>query len=285
MNLRQIFLCVSVGLILAACQGTTGPSAQMQSDVVQAQAPSAAEQVQAALAQTQLSQINHPLSDEEIQTAIASTQVVATPIPLINQQVAMAIVKTQQAVDVLALSDAQVQTAIAQVQVEAASQELSADTIQAAMARTEMALAPQSLPLQDAATPMPEMLQVQGASMDDFSGAYIYSHGSVSGHKYFFTIQMSAEIRGVYHAKIGDTAYKCEILTEKPDRLYCQGPSVKGGNRTIKIYEDGTENLVFTYDFIFPEWTPTRPVAATQCPYKNPCPPCPVGSCGCCGIN
>jgi hypothetical protein len=285
MNLRQIFLCVSVGLILAACQGATGQSAQTKNDVVQAQAPSAAEQVQAALAQTQLSQVNHPLSDEEIQTAIASTQSVVTPVPLINQQVAMAIVKTQQAVDVVALSDAQIQTAIAQAQVEAASQELSPDAIQAALAETEMALAPQIPPLQDAATPTPEMLQVQGASMDDFSRAYIYSHGPVSGHKYFFTIQMGAEIRGTYHAKIGDTDYKCQILTAKPDRLYCQGPSVKGGNRTIKIYEDGTESLVFTYDFIFPEWTPTRPAAATQCPYKNPCPPCPVGSCGCCGIN
>lgn len=285
MKIRLVLLCVSVVFLLAACQGAAGQSAQPQSDVAQAQGLSAAEQIQAALAQTQLAQINKPLSDTEIQTAIASTQMVVTPMPLVNQQIAMAVLQTQEAVNASAFSDAQVQTAIAQVQVAPPDNAISPEMVQIAMVNTEQALAPQGLIFAEAATPTPELLQVQSATMDDFSGAYVYSHGPVLNHKYFFTVQMAAEIHGKYHAKIGDTPYKCQVTSVKPDRFYCQGASVKGGTRTIKMYEDGTESLVFTADFVFPEWTATRPVSATRCPYRSVCPPCLSGTCGCCGSN
>lgn len=285
MNIRQIFLCVCVGFLLTACQGVANPSAQTPGDVAQAQAPSAAEQVQAALAQTQLAQVNSPLSDEEIQTAIASTQIVVTSVPLVNQQIAMAIAQTQQAVNAVSLSDSQIQTAIAEVQVVSVDNELSEDTIQAAILRTEEAFAPQNPALQELSTPTPEMLQVQGAGVDDFNGAYLYSHGPVFGHKYFFTIQLTAEIQGKYNAKIGDTVYTCQSVDIKPNRLYCQGRSVKGGSHTIQIFEDGTQSLVFTSELIFPEWTPTRPVAPTKCICKGGIPYlCPDGTTnGCCG--
>ncbi len=283
MNIRQIFLCACVGLLLAACQSVANPTAQTQGEVAQAQAPSAAEQVQAALAQTQLAQVNSPLSDEEIQTAIASTQIVVTTVPLVNQQVAMAIAQTQQAVNSVSLSDSQIQTAIAEVQVASVDNELPVDVVQSAMQKTEQASAPQAPALQDAGTPTPQMLQVQGAGVDNFDGAYIYSHGAVFGHKYFFTVQMTAEIQGSYHAKIGDTAFTCQKVDLKPDRLYCQGRSIKGGQRTINVLEDGTESLVFTADLIFPEWTPTRPVAATKCKCNPGLPyQCPDGTNGCC---
>jgi len=113
--------------------------------------------------------------------------------------------------------------------------------------------------------------QLQPASQDDFNGAKIYSYGSLIGKQYLITIQLTSDVKGKYYAKMMDSwmeaSFKCNTTKAHPDRLYCNGKSVRGGERSIYVYELGTDKLVFVGEILLPRWTPTVV-------WPSPCPCC-----------
>ncbi len=224
---------------------SSATSLPQQEGVALAQAPSIEEQVQAALALTQVAQVNRPLSDQEIQTAIALTQAVVTPMPIVNPQVVAAVVGTQEAQTAEQFSEQEIQTAIAQVQLEAPAAENVQQQPDAAATSTP--------------TPPISIADIETA----FSGASIYRWGMYQHKVYAFTIQLSSGTAGNFYAMLRKEKYKCALVPDRPDRLFCYGRHVNGGNLDFSVYEEGSDRLLFTQEIALPTWVPTKTPSPT----------------------
>lgn len=197
-------------------------------------------QIEAAIAQTQAAQDVMNLLLQ--QTMVAQTQAAQSAIDQRQKETQKSLELTLAVQSVALPLEAQIQTAIMQTQ---SFEGLSRQETQAALELTT--------------TPTPPGEPTLSA---DFADAYIYTHGWVPD-QFFFTIQLSHEVKGKYHAEIGGTKFKCSVLEKYPDRLYCIGPKISAGYRIIRLYEDlasGGANIVFAraYDIPFPIMTPTK---------------------------
>jgi hypothetical protein len=268
---KYISIFIITGCILAfalvSCNlsGETSEVSIALTQTAASMALSKAEQQQAkpgvALAQEVL-----PL-EQQIQTAIALTQQAAgSSAVVIEPQILTAIAQTQAAMNKNPLTDEQIQTAIAQLQIFSKSGRLSDQQIQIAIQQTQTALAamgggaaPQD-PIAAGLTQTQQAMALLSSSNpgNPFANAYVYSYSFLRKYVYMLTIQLSGQIQGDYRAVVGGEDYKCEIVAAHPDRLYCNGPSVKGGNQTVSIYEGSNSQPVFSGDMVLPQWTPTR---------------------------
>jgi hypothetical protein len=197
-------------------------------------------QIEAAIAQTKAAQDAMDLLLQ--QTMVAETHAAQSAIDQKQKETQQALELTLAVQSVAPPLEVQIQTAIAQTQ---SAEGLSQQETQAALDLTT--------------TPTPP-----GAAIfsEDFADAYIYTHGWTLDH-FFFTIQLSQEVKGKYHAEIGGRKFKCSVVEKYPNRLYCIGPKVSAGYRIIQLYEDlpsGGANIVFAkaYDIPFPFMTPTK---------------------------
>ena len=202
-------------------------------------------QIQAAIAQTQAAQDAMKLLLQ--QTMVDQTQAEQSAIDQEQKETQQALELTLAVQSVAPPLEAQIQTAIAQTQ---GAEGLSRQETQAALDLTT--------------TPTPPGAPTFSA---DFADAYIYTHGWMSDG-FFFTIQLSQEVKGKYHAEIGGRKFKCSVMEKYPDRLYCIGPKISAGYRIIRLYEDlasGGANIVFVraYDIPFPVMAPTKFATAT----------------------
>ena len=234
----------------------------------------------------QFFEINNQKWNNQISVAHAQSdqalhpQQAYTPLPGVDEQQIVSLVQTQAVQSNVQLSQAELQIIVQKVM-----EELQLGVYQAPIVNNPPQFIPTRTPrpievrqTQDAIvmtqTHQAALSQVQPASQDDFEGAYIYSYGSLIGKKYIITIQLKNEVKGSYYAKMSDkfieNRYKCTTTRTYPNRLYCYGYSIRGGQRSIYVYEEGTDKLVYVGDLILPRWTPTV-VMPSPCPCCGEC--------------
>ena len=82
--------------------------------------------------------------------------------------------------------------------------------------------------------------------------------GSMEYWNFFFTIQIEDEITGEYHAVVDkNKAYKCFMMEEYPNRLYCHGPQVAFNDYVeYELYMEGVDEPVHTGEFFIPSYLP-----------------------------
>lgn len=86
-----------------------------------------------------------------------------------------------------------------------------------------------------------------------FSDAVIYSIGFLENGNLLVTIQLPNRISGNYQGNVEGEAFKCTILEAYPERLYCNGPGFKEGQRLmIRIFERPGNELVYEGEFTVP---------------------------------
>lgn len=206
---------------------------------------------------------------DPVQTAIAGTSIAQSTQDYINQQ------QTQLAVANLQLTQSamgvlQQQTLSALVQTQAA---LEAQLMmQVSLAGTQTAIALSAVPTppltpQANSTPIPAGVHPIASTGTDFTNAQVYSKGPSGYRKYMITIQIPEDagpVQGTYHLETAAKKFDCQVHKDYPNRLYCIGPSPRGGYHALRLYEDlgGGAILVFVTDIMLPVWTPTfvRPV-------------------------
>lgn len=273
----QGFVASLMGLLLLSACSMAGFTIQRQS-AGGGTDNAANDGEEAVLLQTAQIQL---VSDIKAQEALALS---ATPTPVsFEGMVATAVAQTQEAHDANLTFDQRVQTAIAETQAAIPLDQ----RIQTAIAQTQMANVIVSTPtpiLANALTPIANA---------EFSGAYVYKYGFMSGNKYLVTIQLVNNVTGDYYAMVGNQQYKCSVMDGYPNRLYCIGPSVPGGAQPVNIYESTSTRLVYVSQVVLPRWTPTRVPYYNYCyggyncynnyhyyPYYNCCP-CKSKECDC----
>lgn len=199
--------------------------------------------------------------DAPVMTAIAATQAAVGTQTIIDQQ--------------------QTQSALANIQLTQSAQELVLQLTQAAMQMTQSALDVQSqiqvsiaqtqaiqalTPSVEAGmvidgTPVPGVNSKSSTGVD-FKDARIYSQSSLGNRTYMISIQLSDEVKeitGTYFLEVAAKKFKCSVIKDYPNRLYCNGQSPRGGYHAVRLYEDvgGLARLVFVTDVTLPVWTPT----------------------------
>ena len=92
----------------------------------------------------------------------------------------------------------------------------------------------------------------------DFSNAEIFSMGPMENWNFFFTIQIEEEITGEYHAVVDKNKnYKCFMMEDYPNRLYCHGPQVAFNDYVeYELYMEGIDEPVHTGEFFIPSYLP-----------------------------
>ena len=92
----------------------------------------------------------------------------------------------------------------------------------------------------------------------DFSNAEVFSMGPMENWNFFFTIQIEEEITGEYHAVVDKNKdYKCFMMEDYPNRLYCHGPQVAFNDYVdYELYMDGVDEPVHTDEFFIPAYLP-----------------------------
>jgi len=207
-------------------------------------------QIQTAIAQTEAAQDAANLVLQ--QTMVAQTQAAQSAVDLAQKQTQQAIELTQGAQSSSLPMELQIQTAIVQTQ---SAEGLTRQETQAALDLTM--------------TPTPPE---QATASFDAADAQVYTIGYLPGDIFFFTIQFSEEVKGEYHAEMANRKFKCSVLPQYPNRLYCQGASRPPvtGLHWLQLYEDvgGGANIVFAQniDIPYPVMTPTRVPTFTPTP-------------------
>jgi hypothetical protein len=204
--------------------------------------------VQTAIAGTSIAQSTLDyLSQQQTQLAVANIQLTQSAMGILQQQTLSALVQTQSALEaqlIMQVSMGGTQTAIAMSAVPT----------------------PPLTPLANS-TPIPAGVQPIASTGTDFTNAQVYSKGPAGYRKYMITIQIPKEagpITGTYHLETAAKKFDCQMHKDYPNRLYCIGPSPRGGYHALRLYEDlgGGAILVFVTDIMLPVWTPTfvRPI-------------------------
>ena len=93
----------------------------------------------------------------------------------------------------------------------------------------------------------------------DFSNAEIFSMGPMENWNFFFTIQIEEEITGSYYAMVDkNKKYKCFMMDEYPNRLYCHGPQVAFNDYVeYELYMEDVDDFVHAGEFFIPLYLPT----------------------------
>lgn len=100
------------------------------------------------------------------------------------------------------------------------------------------------------AVPLPTSTIMTGS---DFTDASVISRGWLDSGSLLVTLQVPHGVEGNYYAIVEDNEFKCEILDDYPDRLYCHGIGVKTGTQVdASWYLDGVELPVYETEIAIP---------------------------------
>ncbi|GEM_PF-1846329 len=215
-----------------------------------------------ALAATQTALESELSFDEKVQTAAASTQ--------IAQETQLAFVQA-------------VQTAVAQTQIAKTPTLSLEQQVQVVLAQTQNSLVQTQTAYSLTQAAFPKTVQPSGQNVANdplFNGAYVYRYGFLQNNRYLVTMQLTNPVTGTYYAVIGGKTFKCSVIADYPNRLYCTGPSVKGGKQTVLMYRTDDNRLVYTGEVILPQWTPTWVP-----PWRNCCVDYDPYTCYCTSCN
>ncbi len=88
----------------------------------------------------------------------------------------------------------------------------------------------------------------------DFSQVELSFGGFLSHWRYFITFKFPEEVRGEYYALVDkNKEYRCEVLPQYPNRLYCNGPLVIVYNwAEIELFAIGSEEPLISGQFFVP---------------------------------
>ena len=87
----------------------------------------------------------------------------------------------------------------------------------------------------------------------DFTDASVISRGWLDSGSLLVTLQVPHGVEGNYYAVVGSNEFKCEILEDYPDRLYCHGTGVKKGTQVdASWYLEGVELPVYETEIAIP---------------------------------
>ena len=87
----------------------------------------------------------------------------------------------------------------------------------------------------------------------DFTDASVISRGWLDSGSLLVTLQVPHGVEGNYYAIVGGNEFKCEILEDYPDRLYCHGTGVKAGTQVdAGWYLEGVELPVYETEITIP---------------------------------
>ncbi len=138
-------------------------------------------------------------------------------------------------------SDASIQTAIAQ-------------TMAAAPSATpteipQITTVPTALPAPSqtaTSVPQPSSTAETSSPASDQIAASVYALSNLDNNQLLITIQMPGKVEGNFRATVNDLPYRCKVLTQYPDRLYCNGTSPGSGKYALlKLYMEGNDQLIF----------------------------------------
>ena len=125
-------------------------------------------------------------------------------------------------------------------------------------------------------TPVPsETPTITPTPGPNFGAASVYAVSHLSGSRLLVTIQVPGGVEGTYQATVGPSTLNCEILSEYPDRLYCNGPepfqNYTSQKATVTLYSTTSGNTVFQAEFDIPP-RPTPTPTPTNTPTPGPTP-------------
>lgn len=105
-------------------------------------------------------------------------------------------------------------------------------------------------------TPTPAPTQSATPYMGvDFSLVELTQGGFLSDLRYFVTFEFPDPVEGEYRAVVDQNKdYKCVVLPDYLNRLYCSGPLVRVYNwADIDLYADGIDQPVWSGKFFIPQ--------------------------------
>jgi hypothetical protein len=81
----------------------------------------------------------------------------------------------------------------------------------------------------------------------NFSQAKFFTAGFLPGWQFFIAIKLPEPVKGEYYAMIDESKeYKCTVISNYPDRLYCTGPlGAQNDYIDYVIIEKSTKNEVY----------------------------------------
>ena len=104
-------------------------------------------------------------------------------------------------------------------------------------------------------TPEPTFLPPTSTLMTgpDFTDASVISRGWLDSGSLLVTLQIPHGVEGDYYAIVGGHEFKCDILEDYPDRLYCHGTGVKPGTQVdASWYLEGVEHPLYETEIAIP---------------------------------
>ena len=87
----------------------------------------------------------------------------------------------------------------------------------------------------------------------EFTDASVISRGWLDSGSLLVTLQIPHGVEGDYYAIVGGHEFKCDILEDYPDRLYCHGTGVKPGTQVdASWYLEGVEHPLYETEIAIP---------------------------------
>lgn len=81
----------------------------------------------------------------------------------------------------------------------------------------------------------------------DFAKAELYTAGPLANFRFLIVVELAEPVQGEYYGLVDrNKEYKCEVLVEYPNRLYCSGRQAAANDFvTFQIFETATDRPVF----------------------------------------
>jgi hypothetical protein len=246
---------VTIAFLALSCTFSSVISPTQMVNLPEAGQPVAQEKTQAALAQA------FQYGATQTQAALVLTQA-----SLLRTETALA--QTLEAQATLMQGQEKTQTVLVQTQQAAAQTQASGATVTAHYLNTQAISLATSFALTATA-------QAAGVGTD-FDGAYIYAWGQWKPQTYGITIQLKQNVKQEqFFLDVDGVTFKCQVIKQYPNRLYCSGPPLQGGRYTIQVYYLNWLNekkVVFSQEYSFPAWTPTPVPTITPDRTRTPTP-------------
>ena len=79
-----------------------------------------------------------------------------------------------------------------------------------------------------------------------FSLAQVLGMAHLEDDLLLVTIEVPGGVQGDYYASVGNEQFKCEILSQYPNHIYCHGKCSNDGQYvSLKLFEQDTKEVVF----------------------------------------
>jgi len=115
-------------------------------------------------------------------------------------------------------------------------------------------------------TPVKEATNIATVIADSsphFDFAEISGVAHLENGYFLITIEVPGGVRGEYFAALGEEEFKCLVLTEYPDRLYCTGLTSQAGEFvSLQVFEQGIQHPVFEGELGIPPLPATDSIQA-----------------------